>query len=331
MDVRQVRPMDAPLVLSLALDESAHLVKGENWPEPHPIFRTLSRSFFPVALGGKTWIARDNCHAAILEAQPRRYVIGWDIVRLSAGHESGMLLEPLIGAALEYLQSRGVPRLFARCGEHGREALEPLEFQPLAHELVLVGPESSASTDTPLPPNTRYRMPQDAWPLHQLEMETTPPLIRQFEGLNSQDWSQRSHKMSELVVEIDGRIVAWIGRGTRERHGFVQVGMLLRPECDSLGHDLVHYMMRTALPDCRLVVRVREYHDAILRAFIDAGFTVVREETLMLKHAAVERVPSAKTRLRAVGVPCVQAFPFLLRVAPPLAKVETNLQKEQQT
>ncbi len=302
MDVRLARPTDAPVALALALDESAHLVKSFDWPAKNQVLRTLVRSALPMALPGRMWIARQGSSSALLEAVPRRYVIGWDVIRLSVHGDSRAVLPPVLGAAVDHLRSRGVPRLFARCSEAASEELKTVAFHPLAREYLLVGPEASTGHDEPLPVDSRYRMPQDAWPLHQLESETTPPLIRQMEGLTSLDWSNALPQMAEIVVERDGRVVCWIGWGARVGQNLHQIGLLVHPDYSGIAPNLLsHVIERSA--GVRFLARVRDYqHDAV-QTFLDAGFEITGEEILMVKHGRVEAARTAVRRMRVGQMP----------------------------
>jgi hypothetical protein len=111
--------------------------------------------------------------------------------------------------------------------------------------------------------------------------------------------------MTEIVVERDGKLVAWIGWGSRPRQGRVQMGLLLHPDHEDAGPDLVFHVLQLTAPAARLVARAREYEDAALRTLIDAGFEVAAEELLMLKHAQAEpaRSRSLLTIARVPGVP----------------------------
>jgi hypothetical protein len=308
MDVRLARPTDAPLVVALSLDESAHLVKSFGWPATNRVHRSLMRTAVPpIALPGRVWVARDARAAALLEAQPRRYVIGWDITRLVARGDSERVLGPILEVAIDHVRSRGVPRLFARCGEDGAAELKIVGFQPLAREYVLVGPTHPLAGAEALPDDSRYRMPQDAWPLHQLESEITPPLVRQLEGLTSLDWSAKIRGMSEIVVERDGRIAAWIGWGVNLGRGYTQIGMLIHPEHRDVGPVLLDHVLDSSPPQARFVARIRDYQTDVLGVFSDAGFTTVAEEILMIRHAAIELAREAR-RVKVAPVPSIHAF-----------------------
>lgn len=318
MDVRLARPTDAALVLSLALDADAHIVKGFGWPASNDTVRTLTRASLPLATRGRAWLARDEAGVALLETVPRQYVIGWDVTRLAArGPQIDDVMDAVIGAAVCHLQNRGVPRMFARTGEEGAQRLMPRGFHSLAREYVLLSPPHiPAEGDASPPADSRYRMPQDSWPLHQLESEVTPSLVRQLEGLSSLDWSRRVRRMSEIVVERDGRVVAWISWGTRLGPHHRVMAMLLQPEEADLAPVLIRHALKQGSNGCRFVARVRDYHMHAVRAFLDAGFTIEAEEVLLVRHANVEVAPAYKHRLNVNTVPSISGFNLRSPVRP---------------
>jgi hypothetical protein len=309
MDVRLARPTDAGLVLSLALDAGSHIVKGFGWPASNDTVRTITRASFPLATRGRAWIARNGDTVGLLEAEPRQYVIGWDIARLAVrGHRVDEAVGTLLGAAVCHLQNHGVPRLFARTDEEASGCLRPMGFHALAREYVLLSPSRHDSESTSPPPDSRYRMPQDSWPLHQLESDVTPPLVRQLEGLSSLDWSRPVRRMSEIVVEREGRVVAWISWGVRLGPNHRAMAMLVHPDHSDLAPLLIGHALQQGVHRCHYVARVRDYHTHAVRAFLDAGFSIQAEEVLLVKHAGVETVPSFKTRLSVNTVPSISGF-----------------------
>ncbi len=302
MDVRLARPTDVPLALALALDDGAHLVRTADRTGGRQVARTMARACFPVASPGRAWIARATGSVALLEAAPRRYVIGWDVTRLVARGDRADVLGPALNAVTEHLQSHGVPRLFARCAESAAEELKMVGFHPLSREYVLRRPGSQPSCDASLPADSRYRMPQDAWPLHQLENSLTPTLVRQMEGLTSLDWSPKARGMQEIVVERDGEVVCWLGWGVKLRKDLQQIGLLVHPRYAELAPDLLAYAQRNS-PGIGFLARVRDYHSEALTAFLATGFEIVAEEILMVKHARVERARNARSLLAVAQVP----------------------------
>jgi hypothetical protein len=140
-------------------------------------------------------------------------------------------------------------------------------------------------------------------------------LVRQLEGLSSSDWSYRVRDMSEIVVERDGRIAAWIGWSTKARNGSLSLKMLVHPEYKELGPQLLFHVLNQSKPHAQFTTRVREYQVETLAAFEEAGFEVTAEEIVLVKHAAVElaRVEE-RARLRTVRVPGIPALPTHLGV-----------------
>lgn len=257
-------------------------------------------------------MAKEGASVALLEAKPRQYVLGWDVTRLVARGNHDSVLPSVVQAATMHLQSHGVPRLFARCKEESSQLLSTVDFHTLAREQLLLGPAEKVTGDATLPPDSRYRMPQDAWPLHQLELEITPPLVRNFEGLTSLDWSKRKPNMSEIVVERDGRIVAWIGWGPKLRGRVLEIALLLHSGSKELGPVLLHHALKNLPEGCRFLARVRDYHVEALNTFQDAGFDTVAEETIMVKHASVEVAREGKRRLRVARVPSIPGIPITM-------------------
>lgn len=309
MDVRLARPTDAALVLSLTLDADAHIVTGFGWPARNDTGRTLTRAALPFATRGRAWVARDSTTSALLEAEPRQYVIGWDITRLAVrGENLEEAVGLLLGAAVCHLQNRGVPRLFARTSDEASRHLQPMGFHALAREYVLLGPEGPYSGSASPPADSRYRMPQDSWPLHQLECDVTPPLVRQLEGLTSLDWSRPVRRMSEIVVEREGRVVGWISWGVRLGPSYRTMAMLLDPDHGELAPILIRHALQQGVQGCRFVARVRDYHTHAVQAFLDAGFSIQAEEVLLVKHAGVEMAPAFKARLSVNTVPSISGF-----------------------
>ena len=316
MDVRLARPTDAALVLSLTVDARSHIVKGFGWQEHTDTVRTLARASFPIATRGRTWIARGRNTVALLEAQPRQYVIGWDVTRLAVrGDDVDTAIESLVTAAVCHLQNHGVPRLFCRTNEDSAVTLRSLGFHALAREYVLLSPLTRDHESTSPPPDSRYRMPQDSWPLHQLESGVTPPMVRQLEGLTSLDWSRPVRRMSEIVVEREGRVVAWISWGTRLGPNHRGLALLLHPDDKDLAPVLIRHALQQVPDGSRCVVRVRDYHAHMVRALTDLAFTIESEELLLVKHAGVEVVPASKPRMAVQTVPSISGFNVQFRPA----------------
>lgn len=313
MDVRQARPTDASLVFALALDKASHLVQGTDWPGIDPTIRTLLTSVFPIGMPGGVWIARAATSVALLEAHPRRYVIGWDISRLAMRGSDTEVLSAVVTAAADHVRRRGIPRLFARCDDRGLDTLCPLNFRPIARELVLAASGSREPQGHPPPPGSRYRMPQDAWPLHQLANAVTPALVRQLEGSTSLEWSDRPGKLIEIVVERGGQIVAWGAWQPTPRQGQILLGMVTHPNHADLARDLLPHLLDQVPVANRLVARVREYQENVVQAFLDTGFQVTARETVTVKHGLLVPAP-VRRKVRVPSIPTIPVSPIVVEV-----------------
>lgn len=314
MDVRLARPTDAAVVLALALDDRAHLVRDPESNGLRTSVGALARSVLPLAFKDRMWIASSGSDVAILEARPRQYVIGWDVVRLAARGNCEAAVGAVLEEAMQHLHRRGIPRLFARCREEAQGDLMRLGFRPLGHEHVLIGKGGGTDEADDLPTGSRYRMPQDAWALHQLENAVTPPLIRQLEGPTSGQWAESPKGMSEIVVERDGAAIAWIGWGSRTAHGARRLGLLVHPDHRDLAPVLLRHVLSQTDSTSTFQARIRDYQSELLSAFEGAGFRLIGEEALMIRHGGVVPV-QARPRMRVAPVPGIQAFPFASRIS----------------
>src|SRR5581483_12225463 len=99
----------------------------------------------------------------------------------------------------------------------------------------------------------RYRMPQDAWPLRQLENSQTPLLISQLEGLTSASWSTPKRRLfsreepRDLLIERNGEIVGWVGwTFLNAGHGLpdhVRMALLTHGDYGELAAPLLDYAL----------------------------------------------------------------------------------------
>lgn len=315
MDVRLARPTDAAIVLALALDDRAHLVRDPEAAGLRETLAALARSVLPLAFKDRMWIACDGNSVAVLQARPRKYVIGWDVVYLAGRGDGEAVAGAVVEEAMQHLHRQGIPRLFARIPEDAQDELVSLGFRPLRREHVLAVTVSAPSAPESLPDGSRYRMPQDAWSLHQLESAVSPPMVRQLEGATAGQWAESRRGMTEIVVEREDQAVAWIGWSSRSVHGGRRLDLLVRPDCRELAPLLLQHVLAQSPPGTGFQARVRDYQSELLSAFHDAGFRLVGEEILMVRHGGVVPV-RVRPRMRVAPAPGIQAFPFGAPITP---------------
>jgi hypothetical protein len=272
----------------------------------------------------KSWVVEGNSGlVGFAHARPRRYVLGWELVHVQhrRDYPAQDVVSALVKEVLQYLQNRGIPRLFARTPESsvGHDILLDCGFTPLLSEIVYVRSAQSGQPPEETPVGMRYRMPQDAWPLRQLENGQTPLLISQLEGLTSANWSLpkrrlQKDELTDLVVERDGEIVGWVGwspfgtaTGLREH---VRLGIMTstdQPEIIAPLLDYALYVIGSKRPNAEVVIRLREYQSSAFSALIERGFTEVARDTLFIKHGRLQVVTKRIGKLFELA-PTVQAF-----------------------
>lgn len=309
---------DAFAVRSLSADPSS-LILGPSQFQDAP--GVLGATLLPGR--EKAWVARDSRGAVgFLQARPRGYVLGWEIVRLHVRSDADP--EPLSGTlvqhVLAYLQERGIPRLFARTqpGSQGQAVIGGCGFSLLTSECFLIREPSKIGPPDEMPVGMRYRMPQDAWPLRQLENSQTPPLVSELEGLTSLSWSMPSHRrwarneQCELVVEREGQLVGWVGwkfhrAGRRET---ARLGLLTGVDESDMASSLVQYALHLIGNEnshASVIIRLRDYQMASEMPFKDLGFEEACRESLHIKHGRLQFIPRKSARLLEF-VPTVHAF-----------------------
>jgi hypothetical protein len=275
--------------------------------------------------GERTWVAIDESGTVgFVQARPRRYVLGWELTRAHVDRHSDAeeALGALVQEILQYLQDRGIPRLFARTeeGSCGHELLIRCGFTHLLSESVFVREATAARAPIDTPVGLRYRMPQDAWPLRQLENGQTPLLVSQLEGLTSASWSMprnslfRREEPADLVVERSGDIIGWAGWAyLRAGHGMrdhVRLGLLTDTEHPELAGPLLDYALYdvgSKHPYADIIVRLRDYQLSLGSALGGRGFVESARYTLHIKHGRLQVVAQTPAKLFELA-PKAQAF-----------------------
>jgi hypothetical protein len=257
----------------------------------------------------RVWVAETGRSiVGFAQACPRRYVLGWELVRVSvrARQDPSAALAALIQEVLAYLQGKAIPRLFARTPAESpaHEMLLECGFTHLLSETVFLRPSGNVVDPQDMPTGMRFRMPQDAWPLRQLENSQTPLLVSQLEGLTSLNWSTMRQlpfskdEPTELVIERDGEIVGWAGWSILGE--FVRLGLLSVLDDPDVAAALLEYALNFIAethPTAQVIVRVRDYQDPLSQTLVDHGFGALGRETLHIKHGRLQMAPAKTSRL----------------------------------
>jgi hypothetical protein len=331
--VRPVRQFDVLAIRNLVSNPQSVLIAPSAFDDAPGLLSAV------LTMGReRLWVASDKRGlAGFAQGRPRTYVLGWELIRvhIRPDLEAEAVVAPLVHAVLEHLQEQGIPRLFARTplDSPAHEALARCGFTHFMSECILLRDPGPTRPPEEMPSGARYRMPEDAWPLHQLESRLTPPLVRQLEGLTSQSisrlWTQNtptavSHQRNalELVVERDGEIVGWIGWTARPRRGYIHLGLLIQDQDDAgeMASALVAYALHTistSHPQARIVVRLREYQLELRRVLLDYNFVEYGREALHIKHGRLQFMPKKVPAVR-FHMPRWQTPPIGAQLSAPL-------------
>jgi hypothetical protein len=309
MTTRLARQMDALRVRRVAANSIAVV-------EPTPLDdpRALTSALL-VPGGEKVWITEDSSGAVgVAQARPRRYVFGWELVRVQVrrNRDEDLIVAELVQEVLQYLQDRGIPRLFARTpeGADGQGILIRCGFMVLLAETVFVRRPMPARSPATTPAGLRYRMREDDWPVRQLERSQTPPLINQLEGLTSSSWSAararvlHRNEQTDLIIERDGDIVGWAGWsfvGANQRlREHARLSLLTDIDHSDLASPLLDYALyaiNSKRPNAQVIVRLRDYQESLQSALFDHDFDEGGRESLLIKHGRLEAVSKPARKL----------------------------------
>lgn len=275
--------------------------------------------------GEKTWLAESNAgFLGFAQARPRKYVLGWELttIRLRPDADHQGVTSALIAESLQHLQDRGIPRLFARTSEDsdGQALLVGAGFTHLLSESVYVRQPAPARPPTDTPVGMRYRMPQDAWPLRQLENGQTPVLISQLEGLTSAGWSMPRRQMfrrdepADLVIERSGEIVGWVGwtfvNAGHSLPEHVRMALLTHTDHSDLAAPLLDYalyVIGAKRPNSETILRIRDYNVPPFSMLGDRGFDESARYMLYIKHGRLQVVTQPTGKLFELA-PKARAF-----------------------
>jgi hypothetical protein len=294
-------------VRRVAASQCAHVVRPSLWETPHSATHlALASAWQDVNQTVFTFVLCERREMlGLVQGTARPAHDAWDLLRLAlltAGPEdrertADALLEHFVVAA----SSRGALRIFARApaDEEGQVLLARQGFRRYALEYTLLCDRLDLSP-APLPEHLEFRArrPADAWGIFQLYCSVAPAQARHAEGLSSKRWGQGStlvhalvgrwRRTREVVLADENLIVGWVRLTPLKGQAAQHLEVLLHPRAQAalpalLAHATIALGTRLDRPT---VCYVRDYEGIVFSGLQEAGFAVVSEQALLVKHTA---------------------------------------------
>lgn len=336
MGVRSVRFYDLLAVHRIEANRSAHVLWPSTWEASHSAtYLSLASAWQDVNQTLFTFVLREKGEIlGLAQGAARPGHDAWDLLRLALVPDdpedreraAAALIEQWLAAAA----GRGALRAFVRApvdGE-GAQLLGRQEFRRYTREYTLVSDRLDV-WPAPLPEHLdfRARRPADAWGIFQLYCSVAPAQVRHAEGLSSKRWTSGSklayalvgrwREVREVVLTDEGLVVGWVRLSPIKGHDAQCLEVMLHPRAHGalaalLAHAAVALQARL---DCPTICHVREYDGAVLSGLQDAGFAIVDEHALLVKHTAsrvTERqllIAALRAQSLSIDVSHAQHFP----------------------
>jgi hypothetical protein len=307
LGVRSVRFHDLLTVRRVEASRCAHVVWPSTWEAPHSATHlALASAWQDVNQTVFTFVLRERREMlGLVQGTARPGHDAWDLLRLALltadpedrERTADALLEHFLAAA----SARGALRIFARApaDEEGQVLLARQGFRRYALECTLLCERLDLSP-APLPEHLEFRArrPADAWGIFQLYCSVAPAQARHAEGLSSKRWGHGSplvhallgrwRRTREVVLADENLIVGWVRLTPLKGPSAQQLDVLLHPRAhDALPALLAHATLALgARLDRPTVCHVRDYEGIVLSGLQEAGFVVVSERALLVRHTA---------------------------------------------
>ncbi len=143
-------------------------------------------------------------------------------------------------------------------------------------------------------PGLRLQEKHDAWPLHQLYLQSAPQLVRLTEGRTARDWqlkrsaSRSSFHVTRWVVEDEVGLRGWLAEMPGRKSDLrIQIGVA--PGERRLASDLLATALERAIerPSVNVWSRVPAYAADVHSAFLDCGFAKTGCDLVMKRSLAI--------------------------------------------
>lgn len=152
-------------------------------------------------------------------------------------------------------------------------------------------------------PGLRKQEKRDAWPLHQLYLQSTPQIVQMSEGRTARDWqvkrssSRFSFQVKRWVVEDREGLTGWLSEYPGRR-GKMRVQIGVAPGNAKLAQDLVATAQKHARESGNTGIwsRVPAHATDVRQALEDGGFVETSRDVVLKRSLAVRVRASAPAR-----------------------------------
>jgi hypothetical protein len=257
----------------------------------HPIGAALEQ-WFSFATGRHTWISvRGATLRGLLSARRRGSRLAWELdCLIDAAEGDPAVLLNLLDQAVRDAGKAGAEKIFLRL--NASSAVLPSVRRAgfvryLTEELYeREGPQPAERSPAPRL-GLRARRIEDRYPLFQLYNNAVPEPVRRLEAVTFREWlacqeriSRASHT-TQLVLEREGRITAWLRTGIDGDVG--RFDLLTLPGQRGLG-DLLAVALARLSRCARVHVLVPDYAEALARHLARLGFRKAGEYALLARR-----------------------------------------------
>jgi hypothetical protein len=291
-------------------------------------FDVSVRSWLPMSGSLRTFVLGDERPRGLIQVAARDRGHIWVVLALGSEetrlapegwedptHPWVLLLNSMAVLAVR----RRVTRLLAKTPETAPElaCFRQAGYQVYGREFIYARPYAAADRLAEAGNEPRPQRGGDAWAIHRLYFQTAPRAVQDAEAHTSNRWelrqARRGAREHGWLLEDGAETLAYTR--TLSRRGAHLVEWLFNPA----HRDLLPRLGRQTLarlpasPGDQVFVRLPEYQAEAEATLVEAGFTRVATQALLVKYLAVKaaaREPSFALRARAKAsrAPSVQSY-----------------------
>ena len=298
--VRTVRPTDLVALVSFDGRVYPNEAKtreriGKTGSAPHPLESALEQ-WFSFATGRHTWISVEGTTLrGLVSARRRSSRAVWEVdCLINAAEDDDAVCLSLLDQAVAEAARSGVEKVFLRLA--GGSGILPLARRVGFREFLTEQLYSSRapkiglrSVDQELP--LRKRVRADDHSLFQLYNAVVPEAVRRAEAVTLGEWRSAqernwlSSRVSQQVLERDGRITAWLRSAVHA--GVGRFDLMIHPEERARQDALLDAALRRLARGSPVLTLVPSHAEGLARALLRRGFERGGEYSVLVKRTTL--------------------------------------------